>query len=185
MNCTKRIVFIMFAIICLTSCHIIDSECRNMQGCYVTNTTEHYDDGISCNVQLKTTENFNTFSFCNNVEMKATFIMDETWNFPNLTLTYNISIKGDWDYAENTLIVSVDTTTFQCDYVGTSAKTPTEESMARQIRKNVIAGELMPRIRKEIIESAERKVRVIQKDEKQMIVEHPISKLPITMIKVK
>ncbi len=183
MECFKRITLILTMVLLLLGCNLLSTECREMRGRYVSFSEEHYEDGISCDVHLTMTEDFNTFSFSNSVEMKATFFLDDAWDFPNMTLTYNISVDGDWSYHDSTLVVSVDTTTFCCDYVGSDARTPTEESMARQIRKNIIAGELMPRIRNEVISTSERTVRVIAKDEEKMVVEHPITKCHVTMIR--
>ena len=184
MNSAKHIIMSFLAICSLNSCHLLDTDCRDMLGRYVSISDETIEDDIVCNVHLEMTEDFGIFSFSNNVEMQATFILDDAINFPNLTLTYQISVDGNWNCCNNTLTVSVDTTTFCCNYIGSSAKSPTEESMVRQIRKNIIAGELMPRIREEVIASTQRCVKIIERKEDKIVVEHPVTKLPVAMIRV-
>ncbi|MCQ2228552.1 MAG: hypothetical protein MJZ13_02260 [Bacteroidales bacterium] len=144
-------------------------------GNYVSEATEHTNDGIPCDVNMKLNESFSLFSFTNNVDMDITFYLDESFDFPNLTMTYSLSVDGDWSYRDSLLTVEVDTASFCCTYIGSDAKTPTEESMVRQLRRNVISGELMPVLRDHIIESSVRSVRVYEINDSSLVVENPVN----------
>jgi len=144
-------------------------------GDYVSETTEHVDDGIACDVDMKLNEKFGLLSFTNDVDMDITFYLDETFDFPNLTLKYSLSVDGDWSYKDSLLTVEVDTASFCCTYIGSDAKTPTEESMVRQLRKNVISGELMPELRDHIIESSVRSVKVYEINDSSVVVDNPVT----------
>lgn len=170
-----KIVLLSFAL-CLTSCNLLDSESRNLMGHYVSEDNTHIDDDIPCDVHLLLNEELGALSFKNNVELNVTFYLEDAFDFPDMTLNFDVFVDGSWSYSDSILTVTVDTTSFNCNYIGSSAKSATEESMVRQIRKNVVAGELMPRLRKQIIESSERKVKVCSVSEEGIILEHPISK---------
>ena len=124
MDRLKYIIVSFVVINILSACRIVNSECRDMMGCYVSFSDGKIGNDPPCNIHLKMTEDFNMFSFSNNVELQATFILKQSLNFPNLTLTYQISVDGNWYCENNILTVGVDTTTFSCNYVGSTAQTP-------------------------------------------------------------
>ncbi|MCQ2203824.1 MAG: hypothetical protein MJZ15_05230 [Bacteroidales bacterium] len=183
----KNIIHIGIAFVAsvFCGCRVLDSECRDLMGQYISSVDEHLNEDIPCDIHLNLNESFDAFSFSNNVELNVTFYLDEAFEFPNLTLNYDMSVDGNWDYSDSLLCVSVDTTTFCCNYIGSSAKSATEESMARQIRKNIIAGELMPKIRKQVIDSSVRSVRVYAITSDSLVVEHPISHCQHIMYRLK
>lgn len=160
----------------LWSCTQDFKEMSDIIDDYIYTSSEHVDDGIPCDVEMELNESFSLWSFSNNVDMDVTFHLNDSFDFPDLTLTYKLSVDGNWSYADSMLTVSVDTASFACNYICSSAKTPTEESMVRQLRKNVISGELMPVLRDRIIESSVRSVRVYEISDTALVIDNPLKK---------
>ncbi len=159
----------------MVSCNLFDKDCRAIMGEYVSNDYQTLTDGIPCDVMLETSENFELFSFRNKSNMKLDFHFDETFEFPSLMLEYNMEVDGKWRYSDSTLTVDIDTLTFKYEFVGSSAKTPIEESMVRQLKKNVVLDDLMPKMRKRIIESSQRSAHVYDINEESIILKNPLT----------
>ena len=165
------------------ACSLIDSDKRMIRGHYKSTYEQRVVDGIPADIHLDVDEELAYWSFHNNVDMKVVFYFNE-FDFSNLTLTYKIDIEGSWDYDKNKLIVDVDTTTFRYEFLGSDAQTPTERAMVRQLCNNVVVTDLMPKVRKKLLNMSQRSVVVYELSEKGMVVEEPLSGGKIEMKRI-
>lgn len=104
--------------------------------------TTHYEAehvafaDMDCSVVMDINEDFGYSSVDNNTRLSLTFFFASPFEFPSMTLEYLIKVDGSWQLSSDTLTVSVerDIDGIEFEYLGSNAKTPTEESMVRNLR---------------------------------------------------
>ncbi|MBP5420435.1 MAG: hypothetical protein J6Y72_11565 [Bacteroidales bacterium] len=138
--------------ILLPSCSIIVDKPStfDIMGTYATQQDEHLGGEYSCDAHFDTRQSFNPLGLTTTANTALTFNFDGLFEFPSLTLNYELSIDGDWSYADSTISMELDTTTFSYTYINSTAHNYTEESMVRYLRKEVdnnIAKTLCQRLR--------------------------------------
>ena len=143
--------YILLAIL-LPSCSVIVDKPStfDIMGTYATQQDEHLGGEYSCDAHFDTFQHFTPFGLATSANTALTFNFDGLFEFPSLTLNYELSIDGDWSFEDSIISVDVDTTTFSYTYINSTAHNYTEESMVRYLRKEVdnsIAKVLCERLR--------------------------------------
>lgn len=131
-----KIVSIITAIILMPSCGTSD-RCA-MMGEYHTHYMEDHVafSDMDCSIELDMEETFGRTMVKNKSNLALTFHFVSPFEFPSMTLEYEIEANGKWELNEDTLSVvladKIDDIKFK--YIRSNASTPTEESMVRNIR---------------------------------------------------
>lgn len=175
----RRIFYFLAVAVALCSC----TDKSKIRGHYHSVYGQTIHDGVECDVFLDADENFGFWSFDNDVKMKLTFKFGDL-EFPDLSLNYKVGIEGEWDYRDGKLIVEADSATFRHEYVDSSAKNATERTMVLQLRNNVVKTELIPLIRKKLMEISERSVKVYELSDNGLVVEEPLNGGKLVMKRV-
>ena len=136
-----------------TSCSNVVNEPTtfDIMGTYATQQDEHLGGEYSCDAHFDTFQHFTPFGLATSANTALTFNFDGLFEFPSLTLNYELNIDGDWSYADSIITMEIDTATFSYTYINSTAHNYTEESMVRYLRKEVdnnIAKMLCERLRR-------------------------------------
>lgn len=168
------IVFILLLTTLISACR--SSQEREIEGCYVSQYDTTQVDVFPCHVQVKNYHNFLPTSFISEVDLSATFSSNNEYTFPEITIDYHFYVDGKWEITEEgKLHIAVDTTSFTSEFVGSSAQNGTERVFERQLRREVIHKDLIPRIKKEILLASEggivgqRTLRVLRSNNSELV----------------
>lgn len=104
--------------------------------------TTHYEanhvafSDMDCSLVMDINEDFRYSSVKNKTHLYLTFYFAKPFEFPSMTLEYMIKVDGQWQLSADTLTVSLERGIdgIEFEYLGSNAKTPTEESMVRNLR---------------------------------------------------
>ncbi len=133
------LVFSLFLSISLCSCNVGKWRGHDLRGSYETDIHETFEDedGIVCNVFLKTSQNLES----EGMDLIATMRMDVRFSgvleFKDLSMIYDISMRGHWDINGDTLVVTPVQDSFKSEFKSSNATRPTEEAMVKHMRKYV------------------------------------------------
>lgn len=156
----------------------------------------HYEDDhveftdMNCSVVLDSKESFSLSSVTNTTQMALTFHFTEPFDFPSMTLEYEIKAHGDWVIDGDTLSITLtdDLSNIEYTFLKSNATTPTQDSMVRNIRgmllKDFKEAKDNPEKSAFILRYCNSKAKIISNTEKEMTIS-PLSKPNIIIVKKK
>lgn len=119
----------------MTSCQ---RDRQAIMGIYNTHYYEEHADfsDMDCSLELDMREDFGWSTVENSTKMALTFHFSEPFEFPSMRLEYEATFSGKWDVNGDTLSVLLGDNVdgIKYTFLKSNAKTPTEESMVRNIR---------------------------------------------------
>lgn len=180
---SRAVVLYVILAMMVCGCKSISNRCAIM-GDYISTYEESFNDGIECKVRWDLVEEFGFFSVDGAAKMFMTFMFDDQFDFKNLTLEYDISVDGSWDYDGERLEVNIDTTSFEYEYIKSNATRYTEEAMVRYLRKHV-KEEFIPSMRVKFLSQGDRKVKIQAINDTAVVAVDPRNGGSVTMIKRK
>lgn len=138
---TMSLRSIYLVVCCVASLLMVSCDLSDrwpVMGSYTTHyEAEHvaFTD-MDCSVVMDVEEDFGYSRVDNTTHLSLTFFFAPPFEFPSMTLEYLIKVGGEWYLSGDTLTVSLerDIDGIEFEYVGSNAKTPTEESMVRNLR---------------------------------------------------
>ncbi|MBP5365887.1 MAG: hypothetical protein J6Y82_08185 [Bacteroidales bacterium] len=145
------------------------SEKRRLLGVYESSAQIAVNDDINSIVDIKTREDFGWFGLKCESEIKISFLFNESFDFRDIILNYKLDIEGDWHFDDGILTVSLDSTSFKYDFVGSNAERPTEKTMVRSLREEV-RNTLLPDLRRRILNMTNRNIEVPSVSDSVLIV---------------
>jgi hypothetical protein len=154
----------------------------DIMGSYISKHEESIDDGIECKIRYDFTEQFNLFSDVGKAKLFMTFMFDDQFDFKNLTLEYDVTADGSWDYDGTQLEVEIDTTSLEFEYVKSNATRYTEEAMVRYLRKYV-REDFVPQMREKFVLHGDRCVKVQSVSDTAVVAIDPRNGEKVTMVK--
>ncbi|MCF0191347.1 MAG: hypothetical protein HUJ96_08810 [Marinilabiliaceae bacterium] len=176
----------MWIIFIVTSC-TSDSRYRSkVVGSYlVHDCSQHKDkDGTIYDIDLTLQETFDWFSVQNDTRLSIVFHFDKPFEFPSITLNYNVEAKGDWSVRDTVLYVAMDTAGVIPHFLGSTAKTPTEESMARILR-SMVKEKYQHSVKRQMYLLCNRKAQIVDANDTALVLLPMLSKEEEQRIKEK
>ena len=128
--------------LCFVGCAEYDSArlAMALSGTYTSVIHQKFQndaDGMGCDALITATEELGWKGMNINAQMALTFHFDGALSFPTQVLHYDISLTGDWSVDGDSLTIVPDPASFRATYVGSDAKSVTEEAMVRNLKRYV------------------------------------------------
>ena len=151
-----RIASILLLVALFCGCN---SDKRRLLGTYESSAQITVNDDINSIVNVSSRENFSWTGLECESDIKITFLFNESFDFKDISLNYKLNIEGDWNLNDDILTISLDTTSFKYNFVGSNAERPTEKTMERSLRQEV-RSTLLPDLRRRILNMTNRKIDI-------------------------
>ncbi len=134
-----RITFfaVISSLLCLVSCGESNPMRDRIVGVYELEENQLINDGMVCDVNIRLRQGFSRSKINTESDVTLRFCFDENFQFNDMELRYRLSANGRWSCADSLLFVDVDTTSVECEFIGSNAQTYTEQTMVRYLRKYV------------------------------------------------
>lgn len=159
----KRFIAIAAAAVTLIAVFVIVLKDKDvaLMGNYKSYITDYYcdDDGMTCCVRIVSEQSLSPTGANVQAKVGMTFHFGGGIEFSDMTLRYDVKLRGGWSAANDFVTMSPDTASFSYACLGSSAVSNVEKVMAKQLMKFVDVS-LVPKIRRRIIEANSRSLRV-------------------------
>ena len=156
---TKGSIFLCLVVL-LCSCANDSISSRDIRGTYLAEQTEHLGGEYACDANLVIHEKFGFFGLSSHADAALTFRFDGLFQFPSLTLNYDVNIEGDWSLRDSVITVEIDSASFNYNFISSTARNYTEESMVRYLRKEV-DGDISNILRQRLRNAGSRQMRLL------------------------
>ncbi len=167
-----RIILTLTLLALFVACQPNDPTANQIVGQYFLEENQYVNDGITCDINIKVRQDFKRKHINSESDLTLKFCFNDSFEFRDMELHYKMRARGEWSYADSLIVLNVDTSSVECDFLGSNAESYTEESMVRNLRKYVNEN-FIPNIEHTHLFVGAGQMYLDQIDDSSLILSHP------------